>query len=90
MSKRVAVTGAGAISALGNNWVDIRHNLLQLKNCVRYMHEWHQYKDLQTRLASPVDNFVMPAHYTSKKTRGMGRVAQLGVLATEQALISAG
>ena len=90
MSKRVAVTGAGAISALGNNWGDIRHNLLQLKNCVRYMHEWDQYKDLQTRLASPVDNFVLPAHYTSKKTRGMGRVAQLGVLATEQALISAG
>ncbi|RZA02412.1 MAG: beta-ketoacyl-ACP synthase [Moraxellaceae bacterium] len=90
MFKRVAVTGAGAISALGHNWVDIKHSLLQLKNCVRYMHEWDQYKDLQTRLASPVDNFVMPAHYTSKKMRGMGRVAQLGVLATEQALISAG
>jgi 3-oxoacyl-[acyl-carrier-protein] synthase II len=90
LQKRVAITGAGAISALGNNWVNIRHNLLQLKNCVRYMHEWDIYTDLQTRLASPIDHFIMPSHYTNKKLRGMGRVAQLGVAASEQALISAG
>jgi 3-oxoacyl-[acyl-carrier-protein] synthase II len=90
MSKRVAITGAGAISALGHNWQDIRQKLLQLKNCVRYMHEWDQYPDLQTRLASPVDAFVLPQNYTAKKRRGMGRVGQMGVVATEKALISAG
>lgn len=90
MVNRVAVTGAAAISSLGETWGDIKTNLLSGKNRVRYMTEWDQYTDLQTRLASPVDNFVMPAHYTLKKMRGMGRVAQLGVVATERALTSAG
>jgi len=90
VTKRVAITGAGAISALGHEWKTIRENILQLKNRVRYMHEWDQYPELQTRLASPVDDFVIPAHYTMKKKRGMGRVAQMAVVATEQALIHAG
>lgn len=90
MSKRVAITGAGAVSALGHHWQDIRQRLLQLKNCVRYMHEWDRFPELQTRLASPIDDFVLPEHYTAKKRRGMGRVGQLGVVATEKALVSAG
>jgi len=89
MTRRVAITGAGAISALGHNWQDIRQSLLQLKNRVRYMHEWDQFPELQTRLASPVDDFILPTHYTAKKRRGMGRVGQLGVVATEKALQSA-
>lgn len=90
MVNRVAVTGAAAISSLGETWSDIKANLLSEKNRVRYMTEWDKYTELQTRLASPVDNFVMPPHYTLKKMRGMGRVAQFGVLATERALESAG
>lgn len=90
MPNRVAITGAGAISALGSEWCYIKDNILQLKSQVRYMHEWDQYPELQTRLASPIDDFVMPEHYTAKKRRGMGRVAQLGVVATERALRSAG
>lgn len=90
MSKRVAITGAAAITALGDTWADIRTSLLACQNRVRYMQEWDQYPELQTRLASPVDHFVLPSHYTVKKTRGMGRVAQLGVVATERALEAAG
>jgi 3-oxoacyl-[acyl-carrier-protein] synthase II len=90
VSKRVAITGAAAISSLGDTWSDIKTRLLNHGNCVRYMHEWDQYADLQTRLASPIDNFIVPANYTAKKMRGMGRVAQLGVVATERALQSAG
>lgn len=90
MVKRVAITGAAAISSLGDTWSDIKTSLLRGQNCVRYMHEWDQYTDLQTRLASPVDNFTLPDHYTLKKRRGMGRVAQLGVVATEHALRAAG
>lgn len=90
MTERVAITGAGAISALGHDWNSIRSAILQMKNRVRYMHEWDQYSEMQTRLAAPVDDFVMPEHYTLKKKRGMGRVAQMAVAATEQALIHAG
>jgi len=90
VNKRVAVTGAGAVSSLGDSWPGIRAALLACKNRVRYMHEWDQYADLHTRLASPIDNFTLPDHYTVKKMRGMGRVAQLGVRATEKALENAG
>lgn len=89
-AKRVVVTGAGAISSLGHDWPSVRAALLEKKNRVRYMHEWDRFPDLQTRLASPVDDFVLPAHYTAKKRRAMGRVGQLGVVATEKALADAG
>jgi 3-oxoacyl-[acyl-carrier-protein] synthase II len=88
--KRVAVTGAGVISSLGEEWDSIRGRLLAGKNCVRYMAEWDQYAEMQTRLASPIDNFALPAHYTAKKRRAMGRVAQFGVRASEKALEHAG
>jgi 3-oxoacyl-[acyl-carrier-protein] synthase II len=90
MSKRVVITGAAAISSLGNNWDEIRSSILSRKNRVRYMSEWDQYTELQTRLASPIDDFQLPEHFNKKKTRGMGRVAQLGVCASERALIHAG
>lgn len=88
--KRVVITGAGAISSLGHDWASVRSALQQKKNRVRYMQEWDRFPELQTRLASPVDDFVLPAHYTAKKRRAMGRVGQLGVVATEKALDNAG
>ena len=53
------------------------------------MPEWDVYPDLRVRLASPVDDFELPSHYRKKQTRSMGRVAQMAVRATEQALESA-
>ena len=88
--KRVVITGAGAVSSLGHDWASIRSALQAQKNRVRYMHEWDRFPELQTRLASPVDDFVLPAHYTAKKRRAMGRVAQMAVVATENALRDAG
>lgn len=89
MTARVVVTGGGAISSLGNTWQEIRSTLKGVTNRVRYMHEWDIYPDLRVRLASPVDDFIIPKHYRKKQTRSMGRVAQLAVSATEQALASA-
>ncbi|MDB4363145.1 beta-ketoacyl-ACP synthase [Pseudomonadales bacterium] len=90
MKRRVAVTGGGVISSLGDDWASTRARLLSKNNCIRYMDEWDQYTDMHTRIASPVDAFSIPDHYTVKATRGMGRVAKLGVVATEQALRQAG
>ncbi len=90
MQKRVVITGGGAVSALGQSWSEIRSKLIARQNCVRYMHEWDVYPEMSTRLASPVDGFSLPAHYTTKRKRSMGRVAQLGVRATELALEDAG
>lgn len=53
------------------------------------MEDWQKYEGLGTYLAAPVHNFELPSHYTKKRKRSMGRVAQLGVLATERALADA-
>lgn len=90
MKNRVVVTGGGNVSALGNDWSSVRESLLDQKNAVRFMDDWQQYEDLNTRLAAPVTDFTMPPSYTLKKTRSMGRVAKMAVVATENALASAG
>ncbi|MEM6484253.1 MAG: beta-ketoacyl-ACP synthase [Pseudomonadota bacterium] len=88
--QRVVITGAGNISPLGNTWDEVSERLKTGRSAVRYMQEWDQYTDLKTRLGAPIDGFALPAHYRAKRKRSMGRVAQLAVLATENALIDAG
>ncbi len=83
---RVVVTGMGGVTALGSSWREIESRLRAGRSAVRYMPEWERYTDLGTRLAAPVDDFELPSDWNRKKTRGMGRVAQLAVRAAELAL----
>ncbi len=89
MTRRVVVSGASGVTALGSSWEACRQSLLQLRNRVRLMEEWAIYPDLNSRLGAPIDAFKPPAHYGRKQLRSQGRVAQLAVCATEQALQSA-
>ncbi|MCF6301211.1 MAG: beta-ketoacyl-ACP synthase [Proteobacteria bacterium] len=88
--RRVVVTGMAGISPLGSNWQRVSASLKSLKNAVTYMSDWDDYKDLNTRLAAPVTDFVKPPHYKRKQVRSMGRVALLSTVAAENALIDAG
>lgn len=87
---RVVITGAGNISALGTEWQQVRTQLHSGQSAVREMHEWRKYQGLKTQLAAPIDDFQLPKNYTKKRTRSMGRVAQMAVRATELALENAG
>ncbi|MBB1390121.1 beta-ketoacyl-ACP synthase [Shewanella sp. SG44-6] len=88
--KRVVVTGIGGISALGQDWQQIKASLLAKHNCVIRMDEWDRYPGLNTRLAAPVKEFVTPKHYSRKKIRSMGRVSLMATRASELALEDAG
>ncbi|MDZ7785410.1 MAG: beta-ketoacyl-ACP synthase [Halioglobus sp.] len=88
--RRVAVTGAGVISSLGRDWQTFREGLNRGASGVRHMREWDKYAGLNTRLGAPVVEFDVPAHFTRKKTRSMGRVALLATLTAEEALADAG
>lgn len=90
MARRVVVTGAGGITAFGEDWDTIKERFLLGKNAVKYMKEWEYFKGLNTKLAVPIENFELPAHYTRKKIRSMGRVSLLATRATEKALENAG
>ena len=88
--KRVVVTGVGGISPLGWDWPTIQAWLASYRNAVRHMPEWDRYPDLNTRLAAPVTDFEIPAHWTRKQLRSLGRVSRLCVAAAEDALSDAG
>ena len=90
ISNRVVITGAGVVSALGNDWESVKARLLANESAIRTMPEWDIYPELKTRLAAPVDNFELPNHFRARQKRSMGRVAQMAVLATENALNDAG
>jgi len=90
LTRRVVVTGMAGFSPIGNDWDEMRDSLLSLRSGIRYMSDWEKYSGLLTRLGGPVENFSLPAHYTRKNTRSMGRVSLLATRATELALIDAG
>ncbi|WP_181296471.1 beta-ketoacyl-ACP synthase [Pseudomonas sp. Q2-TVG4-2] len=88
--KRVVVTGMAGITSLGSDWASIEANFSANRSGIRYMQEWDRFTELNTRLAGPVDDFVVPGHWTRKQLRSMGRVSRLSVKAAEQALEHAG
>lgn len=88
--KRVVVTGMAGITSLGSDWASIEANFRANRSGIRRMHEWDRFAELNTRLAGPVDDFVVPKTWNRKQLRSMGRVSRLVVLAAEQALANAG
>lgn len=90
MTHRVVVTGMGGVTAFGEQWQEIAARLRAGKNAVRRMPEWQVYDGLHTLLGAPIDHFALPAHYTRKRIRSMGRVSLLATRATELALGQAG
>ncbi len=87
--RRVVITVAGNITALGEDWASLKAALLEGRSAVTMMDDWRKVTGLHCYLGAPVD-FTMPAHYSRKALRSMGRVAQLAVRATELALEDAG
>lgn len=90
MMKRVVITGMGGITALGNDWSTIQKRLKAKHNAVQNMPEWSEIEGLNTNLAAPINDFMLPEHYTRKRIRGMGRVSLMAVRASELALNQAG
>lgn len=89
--RRVVVTGGGMVSALGNDWPTALARLRAKKNFVKYMTDWDvKYPLMNTRLAVPVDFVIDRDKYPRKAIRGMGRVAQMALVATDNALSDSG
>lgn len=88
--KRVVVTGMAGITSLGSDWASIEANFNANRSGIRRMDEWDRFTELNTRLAGPIDDYTVPAHWTRKQLRSMGRVSRLAVGASEMALIDAG
>lgn len=88
--RRVVVTGMAGISPLGQDWPTVCNGLFNGRSAIRYIADWDRYQNLRTRLGGPVDDLSLPAHFNRKKTRTMGRVAQMATLSAERAVTEAG
>lgn len=88
--RRVVVTGMSQISPLGTNREQAMTRLFELKNRVRYMEELEVFSRLNTKLAAPAEDFVIPEHFNRKVLRTMGRVGILSVASAEEALKDSG
>jgi len=87
---RVAVTGMAGISPVGNDWPAVRARLATKRNAVRSFTAWAEYEGLHSHLGAPAEGFSLPAHYSRKATRSMGRVALMATRTAELALQDAG
>jgi 3-oxoacyl-[acyl-carrier-protein] synthase II len=88
--RRVVVTGAGGVTALGNDWPSIRARIEAGETATRTMADWDRLDGLNTRLAAPIADFDVDDRYPRKKLRTMGRVSRLATFASERALQDAG
>jgi 3-oxoacyl-[acyl-carrier-protein] synthase II len=86
--RRVVITGGGMLSGLGRDWSSAFKQLQSGKNCIKYMKDWERFSKMNTRLACPYEE-ELPS-FPRKMIRGMGRVALLSLVSTEDALIMAG
>ncbi|HEY1129809.1 MAG TPA: beta-ketoacyl-ACP synthase [Roseateles sp.] len=89
--RRVVVTGAGALSPLGNDWPTVFARLQAKKNAVQVQPDLKQYAGMQTHLAAMCAPYTLDEKVYNRKTmRGMGKVAQMATKASEVALKEAG
>ena len=84
--RRVVVTGMSGVTALGHDWPTIKENLMNGVTATRHMPEWADIDGINTQLAAPLKTLPDIKHWSRKKTRTMGPVAEYAVYATEQAL----
>ncbi|MFE8730294.1 beta-ketoacyl-ACP synthase, partial [Aeromonas hydrophila] len=68
------------------DWASVKPGLQVGRSAVVTMHEWGVDDGLNTRLAAPISDFALPAHYPRKKIRAMGRVSEMSTVASELAL----
>lgn len=88
--RRVVITGMGLVSALGCNVADSFERLHIYKNAVQNMEDLGKYKGLNSHLVAPIQNFVVPEHFTRKVLRTMGPVSVMAICSAEDALKQAG
>lgn len=88
--RRVVVTGMAGLTSIGQDWDTVADNMRNGVTGIRYMEQWDEYADMDTRLGGPILESIDSPNFTRKKTRTMGRVSKMAVRATELALGDAG
>ncbi len=86
--RRVAITGIGILSPIGNSPEAVLESLRCGNSGIRHMSEWDQIQGLRSLVAGVVDG-IEPRQIERKYRRTMGRVAVLAALASQSAMADA-
>ena len=89
MTKRIVVTGVGAVTPLGIGVKATWDGLLAGRSGIRKIQHWDASK-LEVQIAGEVDGFVAKDHMDFKQAKRMDRFAQFGVAAAREALENSG
>lgn len=89
MSRRVVVTGVGAVSPLGLGAPTLWSELLAGHSGIRPIQNFDA-SDLEVKIAGEVPGFVARDHMDPKLAKRMGRFAQFAVAASREAIANAG
>ena len=89
MDRRVVVTGAGAVSALGTGFQPLWEGLIAGQTGIRAM-EGFQGTDLKVRVAAQVPGFEPERHFSAQSLPLLDRHTQFALLAAEEAVAEAG
>lgn len=89
MSRRVVVTGVGAVSPLGLGAPTLWSELLAGHSGIRPIQNFDA-SDLEVKIAGEVPGFVARDHMDPKLAKRMGRFAQFAVAASREAIADAG
>ena len=64
MNRRVVITGMAGLSPIGSDWPTVSLALKVGKSAVKIMTDWTVVEGLRTTLGAPIEDFVVPEHYT--------------------------
>jgi 3-oxoacyl-[acyl-carrier-protein] synthase II len=88
-ARRVAVTGLGILSPVGNDKNTFFNNLMAGKSGIKKLATEFA-NDLDCKIAAYIDNYDPLAHFVKNKAATMDRVTQFAVTASQQAINDAG
>ena len=89
MTKRIVVTGVGAVTPIGIGAKTTWDGLLAGKSGIRKIQHWDA-SNLEVQIAGEVEGFVARDHMDFKLAKRMDRFAQFGVAAAREAIEQAG
>jgi 3-oxoacyl-[acyl-carrier-protein] synthase II len=85
VTKRIVVTGVGAVTPLGIGAKATWEGLLAGRSGIRKIQHWDP-SELEVQIAGEVDGFVVRDHMDFKLAKRMDRFAQFGVAAAREAI----
>ncbi|SMO74835.1 beta-ketoacyl-ACP synthase II [Gracilimonas mengyeensis] len=84
-TRRVVVTGIGALTPIGKTAPDFWNGLVSGKNGVRHV-EHFDTSDFATKFAAQIEDYEPTDYFDRKEARRLDKVAQYGIIASDEAI----